>query len=414
MPDSRRLPLWAGRTAALLGIVLVAFTLRQAVAAVSPILGDVRADIPISNIGVGLLGTLPPVLFGLSGFIAPRVARTIGLDSGIVLALVLMTIGHLVRAFAPGFTVLLIGSIIAFAGTGVGNVLLPSIVRRYFPDRVALMTAVYVCVVGVSTALPAALAAPLAEQSGWRFSLGIWSLTSVAALVPWLIIIARQRRGRLSDVDTAESSPLTLVTRLWCSRVALSVTALFSTSTICTYAAFAWLPEILGDIAGSTPNEAGVLLAVTGIVSVPGALLAPLLVAKLRNVGWLIGFGVASFVLGYLGLLLAPASLTLLWVLLIGSGSILFPVSLVLINTRTRTHGGTVALSGFAQGVAYALGALGPLLVGLLQDVNGGWTLPLLFLLAVALTAAVPAVTLARPAFVEDELARQRCSATGP
>ncbi|MFG1651516.1 CynX/NimT family MFS transporter [Micromonospora sp. NPDC049275] len=406
MPERRRLPLWAGRTAALLGIVLVAFTLRQAVATISPILGDIRVDIPISNIGVGLLGTLPPILLAASGFIAPRVARGFGLDGGIALALLLMTLGHLVRAFAPDFAVLLVGSVVALAGTGIGNVLLPPIVRRYFPDRVALLTAVYVCVVGLGTAVPAAVAAPVTEQTNWRFLLGIWSVTSVVALVPWLVIIARERRQRLSDAVPVESPPPALVTRLWRSRVALSITVVFSTSTICTYAAFAWLPEILGDIAGSTPTEAGVLLAVTGIISVPGAFIAPLLVARLRNVGWLIAAGVASFLLGYLGLLLAPATLTLLWVLLIGSGSILFPVCLVLINVRTRTHGGTVALSGFAQGVAYALGALGPLLVGLLHDASGGWTLPLLFLLAVVLVATIPAITLARPAFVEDELAR--------
>jgi CP family cyanate transporter-like MFS transporter len=406
MPDSRPLPLWAGRTAALLGIVLVAFTLRQAVAAVSPIIGDIRVDIPITTIGLGLLGTLPPVLFAASGFLAPRVARGLGIDGGIVLALALMIAGHLVRSFAPSFEVLLVGSIVAFAGTGIGNVLLPSIVRRYFPDRVALLTALYACIVGVSTALPAALAAPISEQLGWRFSLGIWSVTSIVALVPWLVIIARERRRRLSDTATPDAPAPALITQLWRSRVALSITALFSTSTICTYAAFAWLPEILGDIAGSTPTEGGVLLAVTGIVSVPGALVAPLLVARLRNVGWLIAAGIASFVLGYLGLLLAPEPLTLLWVLLIGCGSILFPVSLVLINSRTRTHGGTVALSGFAQGVAYALGALGPLLVGLLHDASGDWTLPLLFLVAVAMVACIPAVTLARPAFLEDELAR--------
>jgi CP family cyanate transporter-like MFS transporter len=301
--------------------------------------------------------------------------------------------------------VLLLGSVIALAGTGIGNVLLPPIVRRYFPDRVALLTAVYVCIVGVSTAVPAALAAPVAEQMGWRFSLGIWSATSVVALVPWLVIIARERRQRLSDAVTVEPPPTALLTRLWRSRVALSITIAFSTSTMCTYAAFAWLPEILGDIAGSTPTEAGVLLAVTGLVSVPYALIVPLLVARLRNVGWLMGAGIASFALGYLGLLLAPATFTLLWVLLIGSGSILFPVNLVLINSSTRTQGGTVALSGFAQGVAYALGALGPLLVGLLHDVSGGWTLPLLFLLAVDLVTTVPAITLARPAFVEDVLA---------
>lgn len=397
---------WVGRLTALLGIVLVALTLRQAVAVISPILGDIRVDIPISDIGVGVLGTLPPILLAASGFIAPRVARGLGLDGGIVLALLLMTVGHLVRAFAPGFAVLLAGSVVALAGTGIGNVLLPPIVRRYFPDRVALLTAVYVCIVGLSTAGPAAAAAPIAERIGWRFALGIWSVTAVVALVPWLVIIARERRRRLSDPIAVESPPPALVTRLWRSRVALSITVVFSTSTICTYAAFAWLPEILGDIAGSTPTEAGVLLAVTGLISVPLALIAPPLVARLRNVGRLIAAGVASFALGYLGLLIAPATLTLLWVLLIGSGSILFPVCLVLINIRTRTQGGTVALSGFAQGVAYALGALGPLVVGLLHDASGGWTLPLLFLLAVILVTAIPAITLARPAFVEDELAR--------
>ena len=406
MPDNHRLPMWAGRTAALLGIVLVAFTLRQAVAAISPIIGDIRADIPISNIDVGLLGTLPPVLFAVSGFMAPRVARGLGIDGGIVLALALMTAGHLVRSFAPSFEVLLAGSIVAFAGTGIGNVLLPSIVRRYFPDRVALLTALYACIVGVSTALPAALAAPISGQFGWRFSLGIWSVTSIVALAPWLVIIAREHRRGLSDGAAIDSPSPSLLTHLWRSRVAVAITALFSTSTICTYAAFAWLPEILGDIAGSTPTEAGLLLALTGIVSVPGALVAPLLVARLRNVGWLIAAGIASFVLGYLGLLLFPESLTLLWVLFIGGGSILFPISLVLITARTRTHGGTVALSGFAQGVAYALGALGPLLVGLLHDASGGWSVPLLFLIAVALVACVPAITLARPAFLEDELAR--------
>jgi MFS transporter, CP family, cyanate transporter len=406
MSEHRPFPLWAGRATALLGIVLVALTLRQAVAAISPILGDIRVDIPISNLGVGLLGTLPPILLAASGFIAPRVARGFGLDGGIVLALSLTTLGHLVRAFAPGFAVLVLGSVVALAGTGIGNVLLPPIVRRYFPDRVALLTAVYACIVGVSTAVPAAVAAPVAEQTGWRFSLGIWSVTSAVALVPWLVLIARERRRRLIDADAVESPPPALVTRLWRSRVAVSITVVFSSSAICTYAAFAWLPEILGDIAGSTPTEAGVLLAVTGIISAPIALIAPLLVARVHNVAWLIAAGIASFGLGYLGLLLAPATLTLLWVLLIGSGSILFPVCLVLINVRTRTQGGTVALSGFAQGVAYALGALGPLLVGLLHDVSGGWTPPLLFLLAVALVATVPAITLARPAFVEDELAR--------
>jgi MFS transporter, CP family, cyanate transporter len=406
--ERRPLALWAGRTTALLGIVLVALTLRQTVAALSPILDDIRADVPISTIGVGLLGTLPPILLAAAGFTAPRIARSIGLDRGIMVALLFITAGHLLRAAAPDFAVLLAGSVVALAGTGIGNVLLPPIVRRYFPDRVALLTAFYVCILGVSTAAPAALAAPVAERLGWRFSLGVWAASSVVALVPWVVVGIRERRRRRQQDGTGiESPPSALVTRLWRSRVALSITAVFSCSAICTYANFAWLPEILGDIAGSTPTEAGVLLAVTGLISAPIALVAPLLVARLRNVGWLIGAGIASFALGYLGLLLAPATLTLLWVLLIGGGSILFPISLVLINDRSRTHDGTVALSGFVQGIAYALGAFGPLLVSVLHDATGGWQLPLVFLLVVALVVTIPAITLARPAFIEDELAQR-------
>ncbi|PYY32974.1 hypothetical protein DEI89_11350 [Curtobacterium sp. MCBD17_030] len=244
------------------------------------------------------------------------------------------------------------------------------------------------------------------HSAALTWHLAVWAVTSAAALVPWLIVLGEQRRLRREDAGPVNPAPTVVVTRLWRSRAALSITALFSSSAICTYAAFAWLPEILQDVARSTPTEAGVLPAITGLISVPGALIAPLLVPRLRNVGWLIAAGVLSFALGYLALLLAPAPLTLLWVLLIGCGSILFPVCLVLINVRTRTHGGTVALSGFAQGTAYALGALGPLLVGLLHGASGGWTLPLLFLLAVTLAAAIPSITLGRPTFVEDELSR--------
>lgn len=406
MLESRRLPLWAGRTTALLGIVLVAFSLRQAVAALSPIVGDVQADIPLSGIDIGLLGTLPPILFAISGFLAPRAARLTGLDGGMLLALVLITAGHLVRASAPGFGVLLAGSVVSFAGTGIGNVLLPSLVRRYFPDRVALLTAVYACIVGVSTAVPAALAAPAAERFGWRVSLGLWSATSIVALIPWLVLLVRTRRQPDPGTVAGASPAASAISRVWRSRTAVSIAILFSASAVCTYAGFAWLPQILIDRAGSTPTAAGLLLALTGLVSVPMALVAPLLVARLRSVGWLIAAGVASFAVGYLGLLVAPTTLTAVWVVFVGCGSILFPVCLVLINTRTRTHGGTVALSGFAQGVAYALGALGPLLVGVLHDVSGGWTVPLLLLLGVALVALVPAVTLARPTHVEDELLR--------
>jgi len=406
VPETRSLPLWAGRSTALLGIFLVALTLRQAVAAISPIIVQIDADIPLSTFAVSVLGMLPPILFALSGFITPRIARALGLERALVLALVLMVLGHLGRGFAPNFAVLVIASTTTLLGMGLGNVLLPPVVRRYFPDRVALVSAVYIGVLSISTSVPSALAAPLAQGVGWRFSLGIWAVTAVVAVVPWLLVLARDRRARaLETTASVDEPPAAIVGQLWRSRVALSVTLTFAVSTVSMYSGFAWLPEILRDLTGISQAQAGSYLALFGFIGLPGAILGPLVVQRMRNAGWVVLFGIVVFVIGYLGLLLAPSTVTVLWVICLGVGPVLFPVSIVLINKRTRTHEGAVALSGFAQGVAYTVGALGPLIVGALHDLTGSWTAPLVFLLCSSLVGIVAVVSLRRPAYVEDELA---------
>ena len=123
--------------------------------------------------------------------------------------------------------------------------------------------------------------------------------------------------------------------------------------------------------------------------------------------GLLVYVGVLVFVVGDLGLLFAPATLTWLWVALAGLGPLFFPLALVLINLRTRTHEGAVALSGFVQSVGYTLGALGPLAFGLLHEVTGQWMWPLLFLLLTALAVTVAGAVIARPHMLEDDLAKR-------
>jgi len=402
--------LWRGRVVALVGVVTVAFSLRTAVTAISPIIDEIRDDIPISDVGIGLIGMLPPIFFALSGFLGPLVSRRLGLEGAILASVGVMIVGHLLRASSGSFALLLVGSAVTLVGVGICNVMLPPVVKRYFPDRVGLVTAGYATLMSVSTALPSLLAVPLSDSIGWRFSLAIWAAVAGTAIVPWVLLLARHRRARAVaalDASTAVEAPDgALERRLWHSPVAVAITITFSVSTLNVYATFAWLPQILVDIVGSTPGEAGSLLAVYAIAGLPASIVAPILVNRLRSPAWVILAGVVFFVVGYLGLLIAPAPLTVLWVLLIGLGPILFPVCLVLINIRTRSHTGSVALSGFAQGIGYTVGALGPLLVGVLHDASGGWTLPLSFLLVTSFVAIAGAVVLSRPGLVEDQLAR--------
>lgn len=413
MSTPRPLPLWAGRTLALSGILLLALNLRTAVAAVSPITDQIAVDIPLTSVALGALGALPPIAFAASGLLAPIVARKVGLERGIALAAAAMVLGSAIRGFSDSYLVLLVGSVLALAGMGFGNILLPPAVKRYFPDRIGLVTTAYATLLAVSTAVPAVLSAPLADVAGWRVSLGIWAILALTSLVPWLLLLMQNRRARaaaaasgeaVDDVEIEAAEPA-LFRRMLRSRVAWAIGLSFAVSSLNAYALFAWLPAMLADIAGVDRVTGGALLAVYGIAGLPAAIVVPLIAVRIKNVGLLVELGVAFFVAGYLGLLFAPTFAPLLWVILAGLGPLIFPVCLVLINLRTRSHHTSTALSGVVQTIGYSVGALGPLLVGVLHNSTGSWTAPLLFLLATTAIAAVTGVMLARARYVEDDLA---------
>jgi CP family cyanate transporter-like MFS transporter len=402
-------PLWRGRVLALVGIVLVAANLRTAVTSLSPIFGEIDGDIGVGSVGLGLLGMLPPLCFALFGVFTPRLVRRLHLEPVLLLALGSIVAGHLVRSLAPNFAVLAIGSALCFAGIGIGNVVLPPLVKKYFPDRVGLVTSLYATVLSVSTFLPPLIAVPVADVAGWHVSLGVWSIVAMLAVVPWIGLIVRERRdaraAAVTDPEIEEPRGRVLVHR---SPIAWAIAAVFATSSLNAYAMFTWLPTIVTDVAGVTAAQGGLLLSLFSAMGVPASLIVPMLVARLRNVAVLVYVASACFVLGYLGLLLWPATLTWLWVLLAGLGPLLFPLALVLINLRTASHDGAVALSGFVQSVGYTLGALGPLVVSLLHAVTGSWTVPLLLLLATGALCAIAGRITGRPTTIEADLAARR------
>ena len=415
--DARPLSLWRGRFLAFTGIVLVAFSLRSAVASLSPILAEVEADIAVPAWILGLIGAAPPVCFAIFGIVTPALERRFGLERLAVASMVVATAAMVGRALASDALALLVGAAVLFAAIGVGNVVLPPLIKKYFPDRVGTMTALYSSLLAVAAFVPPLVAVPVADAAGWRFSLGMWAAFALAAIFPWVAQLVRDgRRARgpqgqaagaeaaagaqAGDVDEATPRVLGRLTRL---PLAWALAVSFAISSASVYASFAWLPVVLVDVAGVSHAAAGALLSLFGAMGLPWSILVPIAVARWNRVGTVYAVALVAGVTGVLGLVLAPTAATVLWVVLLGVPQGLFPGVLVLIQRRSRTREGAVALSGFTQSVGYAIAAIFPLAFAVLHETTGGWTAPLLLLGALFLFTIPTAYVVTRTLTIEEE-----------
>lgn len=409
-------PIFAARWLVLAGILLMAFSARLAVAVVSPVLGMISGDLPFDAVSTGVLGMLPTAGFALMGFLTPLLMRRVELEPLLLISLVVSFAGQFGRSLGTDTVAFLLLSLLAMVGLGLCNIVLPPLVKRYFPHRVGLVTALYVTLFAFSTALAPQLAVPLADAAGWRFSIGVWSAASVVAAGPWVVMLLRDRSARLRPGPAAgpesleqarqpcgvgEAAVLRPVFRVWRSSIGWGLALVFAGCSSNTFALFIWLPPFLVD-AGLGAGPAGSMLALYAITGLPTSLLVPLLVARMQRpfpVGMLFTL---MFAAGYAGLLVSPTTGTALWVFLAGLGQGTYSFALLMVNKRTRTTAGSGALSGFAQGVGYSLACLGPLLFGFLQDLSGSWLLPFALLCAWLMVLAAGLLMINRPRMLED------------
>lgn len=165
-------------------------------------------------------------------------------------------------------------------------------------------------------------------------------------------------------------------------------------------------------------QEGGLLLGLANVVGAAGALLAPAQAGRMRTQRPLILGVAASYTVGLGGLLVAPDTGTLAWVaafgLAQGSG---FALALTLIVLRSPTPLVAARPGGVAQCLGYLLAALGPLVIGALHDLTGGWIWPLVVLVVALLPMTWFGWGAARAAVLTEgspEGVRTRAASAGP
>ncbi len=385
-----------GQLLVLAAIVTFSFSLRAAVTSLTPLLGRISEELHFGDAVTGVLGMLPTLLFGIAGLVGPALGRRAGLEIATVGAVILTAAGTGLRGLAGGAGTLILLSAVALFGMGLGNVLIPPLVKRYFPARIATASTTYILCVQLGTTVPAAAAVPLADAAGWRAALAVWALIPLIALPPWLAVVRRRRTRPANDVAT---------TRLpvWRSSITWGLVMLFGMTSLMTYSLFTWVPTVLTS-AGGSDALGGTAVAVFSGVGFLATFVAPWLCIRFTDPFGFVVLFAACMLGGLAGLRWAPLDGTMIWIVLTGIGATSFPMSLTLINVRTRTSSGSSSLSGFGQGIGYLLACAGPLLFGVLHDATDGWDVPFGLLAIACLVMVAGGRIVCRPRLLEDVL----------
>ncbi|WP_311931724.1 MFS transporter [Microbispora sp. H11081] len=424
---TRGIEVHRGNALLIAGFVLAAFNLRPALAGVSPLLPAIMRDLGLSPAGGGAITTVMVACLGLLAPVAPVLATRIGLDRTLLAGLLVLAAGVVLRS-ADGVPALYCGAALAGTAIAVMNVVMPGLVKQHFPDRVGLFTGLYVSIMVSGAAAASAAMVPLAGQAGWRLAAGSAALLALLAAALWWTALTRgpSLPMRAASAPTtpetsttpAPTTPATSTTSAPATRATQRpgaprhrpyaallrapatwpVMAFMGLQSLTFYVMLAWLPTVF-QAAGLPADEAGYLLGLTNLVQIAAALVVPLHAGRARSQSPHVAVAALLTVGGYLGVLLAPATVPWLWMIVLGLGQgASIALALLIITLRAPDPASVTALSAVAQSSGYLLAAVGPLAFGLLHELSGGWTVPLLAGLGACALQLVSGMLAARPA----------------
>ncbi|SDR88389.1 MFS transporter, CP family, cyanate transporter [Brevibacterium siliguriense] len=397
----------------ILGIVILALNLRTPIIAPTAILPDIQEGTGFSAAGLGLLTGLPVLLFALATPVAGKFITRLGAEATVLACLSGVLLGTVLRSVGPSWLVLVGTGIIGLAIT-LGNIVVPVLIRREVPwEQVSMVTGLYSAMMNVGSMATLIGTGPLAEAFGWRWALAAWGGLAFAGLGFWMVLIrVRVRRdGEAARAAAAESAddPSTVeatapaAKQSWAEApasfrwiIALLIIT-FSGQSTAYYVTTTWLPSYLGDTIGLAPTAAGSTASLFQIAAILGAFGVPLLAVKTKP--WVPVAIVAVLWLSLpVGLLMAPGAYCL-WA---STGGIAqgggFTAIFSIIARTAGSDAQTASASARVQFGGYLAATLAPPFAGWLNTATGGWTAPLLLILAATLAFTITGLLAARRA----------------
>jgi CP family cyanate transporter-like MFS transporter len=359
-------------------LVLVAVNLRPTMTSLPPLLGDIERELGLSGASAGLLTALPVLCMALAAPASHRVAHRYGREATVLGATALIAAGDGLRLAGTSLPALFAGTLLAGLGIAACGVVLPGIVKEFFPGREGAASAAYIVAMMLGASVGAGAAVPLEQLLGsWAASLAAWALPACVAVALWLVVTLRLNERESDD----EAHPGRLP---WNARGAWLLAAFLSAQSALAYAYIGWLSPAY-EARGWSAGTAGLLLGALHLAQLVSSLVLPVLADRSADRRPPLVIAVAGTVVAALWLWLLPDTLpwvaTALLGLGLGGG---FSLGLVLIVDYAAHPSASGRLAAMVFLVCYCFAALAPVVVGALRDATGGFSLAFGLLVIVA------------------------------
>lgn len=380
-----------------IGIVLIASTLRAPLTAVGPVIENIQSDLKINHVLAGFITIIPLVIFGLVSMWVTRILKRFEMTHILFVAVIVTIIGLVIR-ISGDLLMFVIGTIIIGTSIAFCNVTLPAYAKQYFPLQIGLITGIYSATMNFTAGLGGGLSYPLSQVSGWdyRLSLSFWVVFAVVAILFWLPQLKVKDKSALQK-DAHAVYPIIK------SKLAWAVALLMAFQSMSFYCIVAWYPSILIS-KGISPETAGYMLMLNQFAQLPMTFTFPIIAAKMKNQRRLIQMITLLFLIGFS--LLWSQHVMLLILAMIFSGLAIgacFSLCMTLFSIRAKTTQGSMQLSGFGQSVGYWIAAIGPFLMGALYDYSKNWNSAIVMFLIMTVIICLVGHYATRAAVIEDE-----------
>lgn len=367
----------------LLGIIFLGMILRTPITSVGAIIGPLKKLLEINNTVAGLITTIPLIAFAIFSPLVAKISNKIGLEKTIFLATIVASIGLLLR-FYINTSVFFVTTFIIGVGITVGNVLLPGLTKKYFPENLGVMTGFYAVVMNVSASIAAGISYPILNTNigGEKFSTGlavnIWLIISLINIIIYSVIIKNNKVEKIDNKKIGSKGYLKSL-KMWSVMLSMGLqSALF-------YCSVSWFAEIMIS-KGFTPSEAGLLLSISQFAQFPSTFLVPVLAEKIKNKLIIPIFITMGYIVSLIGMIHIHGNFSLMIIYIVlfalaGGGS--FSYVMYLFSAKSKNEEEAADVSGLAQAGGYWLAAIFPPLLGYIRDILN-WDVAIYILIATA------------------------------